>query len=212
MAKTGPIDTRLIARIIAFRPDAGRKPPVEKLRNIIILNANRRQLVEMRKRLSCQIKQRHSAELVEMDSELITLTTAQITELESCIAEVISHCDNLAKRAAILQSIPGVGPVLTATFIGDLPELGECSDKHIAALVGLATMNNDSGKKVGRRNIRGGRYTIRNVLYQAAMIASRQKPVFKAFAKRLKEKRKPHKLVLGAVARKLLTIANALAA
>jgi len=212
LAKTDPIDACLIARFIAFRPNAGRKPPVEKLRKLRTLNTRRRQLVEMRKRLSCQIKQRHSTELVTMDSDLTSLITAQITELEIRIAKIISHCNKLAKRAAILRSIPGIGPVLTATFIGDLPELGQCSEKQIAALVGLAPMNNDSGKKAGRRSIRGGRYAIRSLLYQAALVASRHNPALKRFAMRLKEKGKPHKLVLVAVARKLLTIANVLVA
>ena len=212
LAKTDPIDARLIARFIAFRPDAGRKPPVEKLRELRMLNTKRRQLVEMRKRLSCQMKQRHSAELATMDADLALLITTQITELETRITKVISLCQELAKRATILRSIPGIGPVLTATFIGDLPELGQCSEKQIAALVGLAPMNNDSGKKAGRRTIRGGRYIIRCLLYQAAMVASRHNPALKEFARRLKEKGKPHKLVLIAVARKILVIANNLVA
>ena len=212
LAKTDPIDARLIARFITFRPTAGRQPPSPKIREINRLNIKRRQLVEIRKRLRSQVKQRHSHKFDEMDSELLNLLTQQIADLEELIEKAISNCQNLSNRAKILRSIPGIGPVLTANLIGDLPEMGHCSDKQIAALAGLAPINNDSGKMAGRRSIKGGRYAIRGLFYQAALVASNHNPVLRVFAKRLKEKGKPHKVVLIAVARKLLIIANTLIA
>jgi transposase len=212
LAKTDPIDARLIARFIAFRPTAGRKPPAYKVREINRLNVKRRQLVEMRKRLRCQVKQRHSPQLDEMDTDLLDLLTQQIADLEGLIETAISSCQELSNRAKILRTIPGIGPVLMANLIGDLPELGHCSDKQIAALAGLAPINNDSGKMAGKRAIKGGRYAIRGLFYQAALVASNHNPVLRIFAKRLREKGKPHKVVLIAVARKLLIIANVLVA
>lgn len=212
LAKTDPIDARLIAQFIAFRPTAGRKPPAPKIREINRLNVKRRQLVEIRKRLRSQVKQRYSRQLDEMDADLLNLLTQQIVDLEGLIEKAISSCQDLSSRAKILRSIPGIGPVLTANLIGDLPELGYCSDKQIAALAGLAPINNDSGKMAGRRTIKGGRYAIRGLFYQAALVASNHNPVLRVFAKRLREKGKPHKVVLIAVARKLLIIANALVA
>ena len=93
-----------------------------------------------------------------------------------------------------------------------MPELGMIGDKQIAALAGVAPINRDSGRMDGRRSIKGGRYIIRSLLYQAALVASTHNKTLKAFANRLKEKGKPHKVVLIAVARKLLVIANALVA
>jgi transposase len=132
--------------------------------------------------------------------------------LEGLIETAISSCQELSNRAKILRTIPGIGPVLMANLIGDLPELGHCSDKQIAALAGLAPINNDSGKMAGKRAIKGGRYAIRGLFYQAALVASNHNPVLRIFAKRLREKGKPHKVVLIAVARKLLIIANVLVA
>ena len=212
LAKTDPIDARLIARFIAFRPDAGRSLPPKDLRDLRALNTKRRQLVEMRKRVSCQMQQHRSAQVIEMDQDLIGLLAEQITALEEQIARVIAGCPRLAQRAQVLRSIPGIGPVITGTLISDLPELGHCTQKQIAALVGLAPINHDSGDKAGRRSIRGGRGMIRNLLYQAALVASLHNPHLKAFAMRLKEKHKPHKVILVAVARKLLAIANLLVA
>ncbi len=210
LAKTDPLDARIIAEFIAFRPDVGRHPPSKTIREISALSAKRRQLVEMRKRLSCQIKQRHMPALDALDHELLGLLNRQIADLETCLSERISAEPRIAKTAEILSSIPGIGPVLTAGLIGALPELGYCSDKEIAALAGVAPIDNASGKKDGRRSIRGGRYDIRCLLYQAALVASHHNPPLTDFAKRLKNKGKPHKLVLIAVARKLLIVANTL--
>ncbi|MDO6457853.1 transposase, partial [Celeribacter halophilus] len=101
---------------------------------------------------------------------------------------------------------------LCAALIGEMPELGTIGDKQIAALAGLAPINRDSGRMDGRRSIKGGRYVIRSLLYQAALVASTHNKTLKVFANRLKEKGKPHKVVLIAVARKLLMIANTLMA
>ena len=212
LAKTDPIDARLIAEFMAFRPDCGRKLPENKLRHLNALSAKRRQLVELRKRLKCQIQQHQDARLMDLDTELLELLSRQIKVLDDAIQTKIKADPQIKQHAKILRSIPGIGPVLCAVLIGEMPELGSISDKQIAALAGVAPINNDSGKTDGKRSIKGGRYNVRCLLYQAALVASTHNKHLKAFAKRLKAKGKPHKVILIAVARKLLVIANALVA
>ena len=107
-------------------------------------------------------------------------------------------------------TIRGVGFVTASTLIAEMPELGLISGRKVAALIGVAPYARDSGKKKGKRSISGGRANVRTVLYQAAMSAKRCNPPLAAFAKRLKDAGKPHKVVVIAVARKLAVIANAM--
>jgi transposase len=210
LAKTDLLDARMIARFISFRPEAGRRLPAEILRKLNVLTTKRRQLVEMKKRLSCQIKQRGSSELDKLDEAHMTLLISQLKTLEQHIEQLLQSDGALKQRNQILRSIPGFGPVISAVLIGQMPELGCLGEKQVAALAGLAPMNNDSGKYSGKRSIKGGRTWVRHLLYQAALVASNHNPALKSFAQRLKEKGKPHKLVLIAVARKLIILANAL--
>ncbi len=213
-AKTDRIDAELIARFLAFRPDAGRQLPHEKLRLLRALCAKRGQLVEMRKRLLAQTKAREkngSGEPFEaMDGELNALFGVQIADLEARIEAAIIADPDMAITAHILRTIKGVGPVTSWMLIAEMPELGQISGEQAAALTGLAPIAHDSGAQRGKRAIGGGRRTLHHVLFQAALVASHHNPVLKAFADRLREKGKPHKVVVIAVARKLVTIANAL--
>lgn len=185
---------------------------METLRIISALASKRRQLVAMKRTLSWQVKQRHVDGLEAMDAKLMDLLKARIKELETRIQKQISKDEKLARQAEILRSIPGIGPIPSTALIALMSELGSCGDKQIAALAGVAPINNDSGRKDGKRSIRGGRYEVRCLLYQAALVASNHNPALETFAKRLRDKGKPHKVVLIAVARKLLMIANALIA
>lgn len=212
LAKTDPLDARVIAGFAAFRPEAGRRLPAKLLRNLNVLTTRRRQLVAMKKRLSCQIKQRVSHLADDMDSDLMALLETQIDQLGTKIETLLQSDDTLNNRVRILRSIPGIGPVVSAALIGQMPELGYLGEKQAAALVGLAPINRDSGKYAGHRAIKGGRTWLRELLYQAALVASNHNPPLKVFAKRLRDKGKPHKLVLIAVARKLIVIANAMLA
>jgi transposase len=111
----------------------------------------------------------------------------------------------------LLQSVPGVGRVVSLTLLAELPELGRLSHKEIAALVGVAPLNRDSGTLRGKRLVYGGRAPVRAVLYMAALVASKCNPVIRAFYLRLRAAGKPAKLALTACMRKLLTILNAIA-
>lgn len=213
-AKTDRIDAELIARFMVFRPDAGRNLPHEKLRILRALTSKRGQLVETRKRLLAQIKAHGklgSADMFDtMNAEFKDLLDRQIAELEVRIDQTIASDDDLAANASILRSVPGIGPVASTMLIAEMPELGQISGEQAAALTGLAPIAHDSGAMRGKRAIGGGRRQLRHVMFQAALVASHHNPILKTFADRLRDAGKPHKVVITAVARKLVTIANAL--
>ncbi len=213
-AKTDRIDAELIARFMVFRPDAGRTLPHEKLRLLRALTSKRGQLVETRKRLLAQIKAHGklgTADLfVKIDTDLRYLLDGQIDRLERQIEQVIITDETLAGTARILRSVPGIGPVTSTMLIAEMPELGQITGEQAAALSGLALIAHDSGAMRGKRAISGGRRSLRHVLFQAALVASHHNPVLTTFANRLRKAGKPHKVVIVAVARKLVTFANAL--
>lgn len=213
-AKTDRIDAELIARFMAFRPDAGRTLPAKNLRLLRALTSKRGQIVETRKRLLAQIKARQKQGLnepfEEMDTTLRLLLDAQVTDLESQIEGLIAADAALAETVQILRSVPGIGPVASTMLIAEMPELGQISGEQAAALTGLAPIAHDSGALRGKRAIGGGRHLLRHVMFQAALVASHHNQALKPFADRLRAAGKPHKVIITAVARKLVTIANAL--
>lgn len=168
--------------------------------------------MDMRKQLRCQTSQHVYIEVENMDDELLTLLSQQIGTLDGRIETLLRQDRELQQRAVILRSIPGFGPVLTSNLIGQMPELGTLDEKQVAALVGLAPINCESGKYKGYRRIKGGRGGLRRLLYQAALSAARFNPFLSDFAKRLRSNGKPHKVILIAVARKLIVLANSLLA
>ncbi len=184
--------------------------PATKIRELNVLLNKRRQIVTMRKQLRYQIRQHADINIKLMDEDLLSLLSHQIETLDKQIETLLAGDEELRTRAVVLRSIPGFGPVLTANLIGQMPELGALNDKQVAALVGLAPINCESGKYKGHRRIKGGRGGLRRLLYQAALSAARFNPTLKSFAKTLRMKGKPHKVVLIAVARKLIVLANAL--
>lgn len=213
-AKTDRIDAELIARFMAFRPDAGRRLPHEKLRLLRALASKRAQLVETRKRLLMQIKAHEKLSTADMfagmDGDLKAMLDRRIVELETRIERLITADDDLAKTALILRSVPGIGLVASTMLIAEMPELGQITEGQAAALAGLAPIARDSGAMRGKRAIAGGRRLLRHVLFQAALVASHHNLALKTFADRLRAKGKPHKVIITAVARKLVTIVNAL--
>ncbi len=134
----------------------------------------------------------------------------QVNETETEIQRQIKQCTAWSQADALLRSVPGVGPVLSSTLITDLPELGHLSRKKIAALVGVAPFAHDTGKYAGRRFCKGGRNSIRRVLYMATISATRFNPVIKTYYRSLCNRGKLKKGALIACARKLLVILNAM--
>ena len=204
----------MIARFMQFRPEAGRGLPSENLRILRALTTRRAQIVDMRKRLSAQIaarrKQDIPADVEGMDADLWAMLDAQVGDLERRIDSVIAQEETTAAKARLLRSIPGIGPVSAAMLIAEMPELGQMTSGEAAAMTGLAPVPHDSGSMRGRRAIAGGRRALRHVLFQAALAATCHNPVLKPVAQRLKMRGKPHKLVIVAIARRLVTIANAI--
>ena len=213
-AKTDRIDAETIALFMAFLPEAGRRLPHAKLRSLRSLATKRRQRVDALKRhaLHCKAGERHgtAGEFESLDNEFKDLLTGQIKELEQRIETLLASDSALAGTAAILRSVPGIGPVACAMLIAEMPELGQITGDQAAALAGLAPVARDSGQMRGKRAIGGGRRALRCVLYQAALVASHHNADLAIFAKRLRDKGKPHKVVVTAVARKLITVTNAL--
>ena len=213
-AKTDRIDAELIARFFAFRPEAGRSLPAEKLRLLRALTSKRTQLVEMRKRLLAQIRAQQklgtAVMFEDVDTELKQRIDNLIKDLEDRITRAIGSDDHLSEMAAVLRSIPGIGPVASTMLIAEMPEIGTITAEEAAALTGLAPVAHDSGTLRGKRAIAGGRRALRHVIFQAALVAAHHNPSLKVFADRLRKAGKPHKVIITAVARKLVTIANAL--
>ncbi len=134
----------------------------------------------------------------------------QLDEVTKDLAGLIEASPVWRAQDDLLQSVPGVGPIVSATLLGELPELGTLSHKQIAALVGVAPLARDSGTLRGKRMVWGGRASVRTALFMAAMCGRRWNPVLKVFYERLKAAGKPTKVALIACARKLLTILNAM--
>jgi transposase len=208
-AKNDRLDARLIARFLATLPTR----PVEldpSLELLIELVTARRQLRDELSRVENQAEHVRDAGLKRLTKRRTTRLDADIRLLDKRIAEAIAADPVLAHRDRLLRSVPGVGLVLSATLIALLPELGRLSNRQIAALVGLAPYDHDSGKLKGKRCIWGGREAVRNVLYMAALSAGVHNPLFITFRQRLRDKGKPAKVAIVAVMRKLITTLNAM--
>ena len=167
----------------------------------------RRQLCDEHVAVENQAAQLEDAMLRRLAKRRLARIEADIRLLDKRLAEMIAADPDLARRYARLTSMPGVGPVLAFTLIALLPELGRMSRKQIAALVGLAPYDFDSGKLRGHRSIYGGRMPVRNVLYMAALSACRYNP---ALHKRLAAAGKKPKVIIVAVMRKMITTLNAM--
>ena len=143
-----------------------------------------------------------------MLQEHIRWLKQQIEDLDKDITGLIRSSPLWRAQEDLLRSVPGVGPVLSSILLTHLPELGSLNRGQVAALVGVAPMNRDSGRYRGKRSIWGGRTAIRSPLYMAALVATRHNPVIKAFYQRLRAAGKPAKVALTACMRKLLIILN----
>ena len=213
-AKTDRIDAQLIAEFAAFRPTCGRRLPEQNQRYIRALTTKRQQLVAIRKQILLQQKAQlacgNGDHFEQIDDDILALLSDKIASLENSIQHAINQDQALVRKDQILRSIPGVGPVTSAMVIAELPELGTIKSEAAAALVGVAPFAHDSGKAMGKRAISGGRMKLRNVIFQAALVARNCNPNLKLFAQRLKAKGKPHKVIITAVARKLISIMNSL--
>ena len=209
LAKTDRLDADVLAHFGETVRPALRPLPDEVLLELRALIARRRQITEMivaeRNRLpraSKAVRKRIDAHIRWLEDEL--------DRADKDLDQSIRQSPIWQENEDLLKSVPGVGPVISRTLLAELPELGRLNRKQIAALVGVAPLNRDSGTLKGRRTVWGGRATVRAALYMAALVASRRNSVIRAFYKRLRNAGKAPKAALVACMRKLLTILNAM--
>lgn len=210
LAKTDRVDAEVIARFGAFARPAP-TAPVSGARQILAeLLAYRRQLTAEITARTQQLGHLASPALRQRAQAALARLRAERREVTQLIGQTIAAERPLAAAAAVLQSMPGGGPVLVATLLAELPELGTLDRRQIASLVGVAPVARDSGTRQGRRPIRGGRGAVRASLYMAALVASRSHPSLRAAYQRLLANAKPPKLALIALMRKMLITLNAM--
>ena len=209
-AKTDPIDAAVLSAYgQTFQPTAVR--PVSLQQQQLAARAQRRrQLIQL------LVMERNRAEHYDdpfcgrQSRQLIKSLEKQIAQCDAAMAALIDQDPELTRKAKRLDAIPGVGPVVAATLLADLPELGQLTNATAAALAGVAPYNRDSGSQTGRRCIGGGRRTVRCALYMATLSAVRHDRIFKEFYTRLRAAGKPAKVALTAVMRKLVILMNRL--
>jgi transposase len=209
LAKTDKLDAHLLAR---YGKAAELQPsvlPSTDIQHLSALMSRRRQLIQI-----LSMEKNHSLStalnLRPRLQEHIAWLEQELDRLTEEIQQAIQATPLFKEKEHILRSAKGVGRITASILLSDLPELGQLDRKKIAALVGVAPFNNDSGRRRGPRRVKGGRSSDRNVLYMAALVASRFNPVIKRFYQRLVAAGKKKKVALVACMRKLLTILNAM--
>lgn len=214
LAKTDALDARMLAefaRVLHQHPERDRfvKPLADaELQRLQALVLRRRQLVQMLISERQRLRISHAVARPSIERHIEFLKA----ELGDCDVEVAAHVQrHHAELAAALSSVPGIGAASVAVLLAELPELGRLDRRRIAALVGVAPLNRDSGLMRGQRSIWGGRSDVRRTLYMAALVAVRHNPPLKAFYERLVAAGKRKKVALVAAMRKLLTMLNAIA-
>jgi transposase len=209
LAKTDKLDAKVLAHFASAIRPAVRTLRSEEEEQLTALLTRRRQVVDM---LTVE-KNRLVTVRAKMRSDIeahVDWLSASLKELDKEIEDFVKGSPVWKAKDALLQSVPGVGPVTSATMLGMLPELGKLNRQEIAALVGVAPINKDSGKKQGRRRVYGGRADVRSVLYMAALAAKKFNPVLAKFYDRLLKQGKEKKVALTACMRKLLVILNSM--
>ena len=209
IAKTDPIDARMIHDFACHTSPKPSEKPSETQRRLTALVDRRQQLNDMHTAESNRLGTADEPGLRRLIQQHLKWLEKQLEKLEAKIAEAIAKDSALKEKAGRIQSIKGLGAVSAATLLAHLPEIGTLSRREIASLAGLAPFNRDSGGKSGRRHICGGRRRLRACLYMAAMSAKTYNPVMREFYRRLvEENHRPKMVALTAVMRKLLIAAN----
>ena len=210
LAKTDSIDAEVIAHFAeAVRPEV-RPIQNEAGELLTALLSRRRQVLDMVVAENNRLTTTRERQVRQRITHHLHFLKQELRELDKDLDKEVRSSPAWREKEDLLKSVPGVGPVLARTLLAELPELGRLDRKRIAVLVGVAPMNNDSGSLRGQRRIQGGRAKVRNVLYMAALVASRFNPRLKRFYEGLRASGKTGKVALVACMRKLIVILNAL--
>jgi len=210
LAKTDAIDAQVIAHFAAAVELTPRPLPDARAQEFSALLTRRRQVVEMITAERNRLRSAYSKVIRELIRDHIARLEQELAKLDDNLTHSVRGSSVWREKDDLLQSVPGVGPVLSATLLADLPELGTLNRKQIAALVGVAPFNRDSGNFRGKRIVWGGRAKVRATLYMATLSATRHNAVIRTFYQRLCAAGKYNKVALTACMRKLLTILNAM--
>jgi transposase len=209
-AKTDPIDAAVIAHFVEATKPEVRPLPDEQTQLLADLIARRRQIIQMivaegqRERRTTVARLKHSIQ------RLAAALERELSEVDQDIDDSVRGSSVWRQNEDLMQSVPGIGPIIARSLLAELPELGTLDRRQIAALAGLAPWTRQSGKWKGKSFIGGGRSAVRTVLFMGALAAARYNPTLKAFRQRLIDAGKPKMVAAIAVARKLLTILNAI--
>jgi transposase len=210
LAKTDKLDAFVLAefgRRVQPRRYEGKTEAEKQLSALLVRRKQLEEMLKAEQNRLCTV----APSLRGSVERIIALLKEEKKRLEEQIQEFLKEQKAWQEQAQVLSSAPGVGMVTTATLLADLPELGKMDRKKIAALVGVAPMNYDSGKKRGYRKTKGGRTDVRSVLYMSTLVATRHNPVIQAQYQQLLKRGKEKKVALTACMRKFLTILNAMA-
>ena len=191
LAKTDAIDARLIAQFAAVV-----KPDVRPLMEMLTMEKNRHHIMPAFLKADIQ--------------RVIAHLEKQLVKVDAQLDEAIEQQAEWRSKRDILLSVPGIGPAVVNTRLSDMPELGEMTPKQVAALTGVAPYNRDSGKRRGKRRIRGGRHSVRTILFMAALTSIQHNKIIRVFYQRLVAQGKHKKVALVACMRKMITILNAM--
>jgi transposase len=209
-AKTDPIDALVIARFVAATKPEPRPLPDEATQRLADLVARRRQIIAMMVAERQRQKRLLAPRLQHSITRLLEALQKELSEVDREIDAEVRGSDIWREKEKLLASVPGVGPVIARTLLAEMPELGRLDRREIAALAGLAPWTRQSGQWRGKSFIGGGRASVRAVLFMGAITAARHNATLKAFHQRLIDAGKPKLVAIVAVARKLLTILNAI--
>ena len=208
LAKTDEIDAAVIAYFgQAMHPRSQPFPTTQEIKEMM---SRRSQIVEMLTAEKNRLNWARSRRIKEDIQLHIEWLERQKDEVDKNLKQAINIDPEMREKSKLLQSTPGVGPTVSASLLAQVPELGALNRHQIAALVGVAPLNRDSGKMRGKRTVWGGRSRVRNALYMATLVATQHNPVIRAFYQRLLDENKPTKVALTACMRKLLVILNAM--
>ena len=210
LAKTDAIDAVILAKFGRAVKPAQRRLPDAKTLAIKDQLARRRQLVEMLGAEGCRLNQTTDETVRQSIEAIREAITKQLVDLENHLQQTIEQTPVWRDQEDLLRSVPGIGPQTARILLVELPELGNCTRQQIAALVGVAPLNRDSGKRRGVRTITGGRSHVRSTLYMATLVATRHNPKIRDHYLKLQQQGKRKKVALVACMRKLLCILNAI--